>query len=236
MSTQANLGLKALEAKSYEEAIKQYTEALKTSNSPIWLTQRSIAYHRAGNFKLALRDAEEAVLAAIARAKRELIATAQLRRAIALYSLKQYGDARMVFTWVRKLNEKEKGLGMWQAKLKMEFDKLPEDAEENKITVKETPDKPAPLDEISDSKAAEAKLPKSVKAEKAEKAVPVIQPTAAVIQTPKEKIREEWFQSSAKITITIFAKNVPKDQAEIEITENSVSCQLVSSKKFTDIA
>src|SRR5271163_3922159 len=123
MSTQAALGQKALEAKDYSSAIKHYTEALKSSISPLWLTQRSTAYQRQGTHELALEDAEDAVLSAISRGKRELIAAGQMRRAIALYSLGRYGDARLCFTWARKLNEKEKGLGIWQAKVVAEFDK-----------------------------------------------------------------------------------------------------------------
>src|SRR3982074_495084 len=124
MSTQAALGQKALESKDYTSAIKHFTEALKSSQSPLWLTQRSTAYQREGSHELALQDAEDAVLQAISRGRRELIAAAQLRRAIALFSLGRYGDSRLCFIWVRKLNEKEKGLGMWQAKVVAEYEKL----------------------------------------------------------------------------------------------------------------
>ena len=40
-------------------------------------------------------------------------------------------------------------------------------------------------------------------------------------QTPKEKIRNEWYQSNTTVTIEIFAKGVPKD-AEVDIQEGSV--------------
>ena len=223
MSTQAALGQKALEAKDYSGAIKHYTEALKSSNSPLWLTQRSTAYQREGAHELALHDAEDAVLAAISRGKRELIAAAQMRRAIALYSLGRYGDARLCFTWARKLNEKEKGLGMWQAKVVAEYDKLDEEAEGRKTTIKEVPDKVDRTPKELESKAATA----SEKAPAAAATVPAsgttgTMTTTAPVQTPKDKIRHEWFQSSSKVTITIFAKNVPKDQADIQIGAQSV--------------
>jgi suppressor of G2 allele of SKP1 len=224
MSTQAALGQKALEAKDYSGAVKHYTEALKSSNSPLWLTQRSTAYQREGAHELALHDAEDAVLSAISRGKRELIAAAQMRRAIALYSLGRYGDARLCFTWARKLNEKEKGLGMWQAKVVAEFDKLDEEAEGRKVAIKEVPDKvdrapKQPQSEASvaseNAPAADAKVPTSGRTTSTTT-------TAAAAQTPKDKIRHEWYQSSSKVTITIFAKNVPKDQADIQIGAQSV--------------
>jgi suppressor of G2 allele of SKP1 len=223
MSTQAAMGQKALEAKDYTGAIKHYTEALKSSNSPLWLTQRSTAYQRDGAHELALHDAEDAVLSAISRGKRELIAAAQMRRAIALYSLGRYGDARMCFTWVRKLNEKEKGLGMWQAKVVAEYDRLDEEAEGRKVTLKEIPDKVdrAPKEPQSKATTASEKAPAADAKELAGWTTGATT-TATPVQTPKDKIRHEWFQSSSKVTITIFAKNVPKDQADIQIGSQSV--------------
>lgn len=208
MSTQAALGQKALDEKDFAGAIKHYTDALKSTTSPLWLIKRSTAYAREGSHDLALRDAEEAVLAAMSRGRRELIATAQLRRAIALFNLKRYGDSRMCFTWVRKLNEKEKGLGMWQAKVVLEYDKLAEDSDGRKVTIKETPDKfvPAAKEETTSSVTPAAKEPVAV----------------SVAQTPKEKIRHDWYQSDSKVTITIFVKNVPKDKVDVEMAEDSV--------------
>ncbi len=224
MSTQAALGQKALEAKDYSGAINHYTEALKSSNSPLWLTQRSTAYQREGAHELALHDAEDAVLSAISRGKRELIAAAQMRRAIALYSLGRYGDARLCFTWVRKLNEKEKGLGMWQAKVVAEFEKLDEAADGRKVTIKEVPDKVdrAPKEPEFKASTASEKTPAADSKAAASGGTTITATTAAPTQTPKDKIRHEWYQSSSKVTITIFAKNVPKDQADIQIGVQSV--------------
>lgn len=218
MSSQADLGAKALAAKDYTSAIVHYTNALKTSNSPIWLTQRSTAYHRAGQYDLALHDAEAGVLAARQRARRELIASAQMRRAIALYSLGRLGDSRLVLTWVRKLNEKEKSLGVWQLKVSNEYEKLAEDADERKVSVSEVPDE-AKLTKVDNTAATEEK------SKDKEIVTALAQASQAPIpaQTPKEKIRHEWYQSSNKVTITIFAKGIPKEQAEVNIAEDSVN-------------
>lgn len=217
MSTQAGLGQKALDAKDYPAAVKHLTDALTQSNSPLWLIQRSTAYQRMSQYQLSLEDAENAVFAAQARARRELIATAQFRRAIALHGLKRYGDSRICFTWVRKLNEKEKGLGMWQAKVAKEYDALPDDALGRVISIKETPEK-----QVAKSDEA-AKLPTSLSVQSGT----VEPPKKPLVQTPKEKIRHEWFQSGSKVTITIFAKNVPKDKVEVEISTQAVSaCQI----------
>lgn len=225
MTSQATLGQKALEAKDYNAAIKHYTEALKSSSSPLWLMQRSTAYQRSGRHELALYDAEDSVLEAISRQRRELIADAQMRRGIALYSLGRYGDARLCLTWVRKLNEKAKGLGMWQEKVKKDYEALSEDAEGRKITIMETPDKVG-REPHGDAvaQAAATNQPSTTAAT-----------TPAPVQTPADKIRHEWFQSSNQVTITIFAKNVPKDRADIQFGPQSVCSSLPTTLRLRNV-
>jgi suppressor of G2 allele of SKP1 len=232
MSSQAAMGQKALEDRDYGAAIKHYTEALKSSNSPLWLNSRSTAYQRQGLHELALYDAEDAVLEAMSRGRRELIAASQFRRAIALFGLKRYGDSRLCFTWVRKLNEKEKGLGMWQAKVKLEYDKLDEDAEGRKTTVNEAPEKRARTAQVVEAT--------SVEAPKDEPALTTVQPATktsamapSTAQTPKDKIKHEWYQSSSKVNISIFAKNVPKSQADIKFSPQSVSILTICGPDFS---
>jgi len=145
MATEAAHGKTALEASNYPLAIEHLTRALTTSQSPVWLTQRSLAYHRLQKYELALADAEKAVIIATQRARRELKASAQMRRALALYGLKRYGDARVCLTWVRKLNEKERGLGMWQEKVRLDFERVEKEGgkgweEMVKVTVRENPE------------------------------------------------------------------------------------------------
>ena len=219
MATQAGKGQQAIVKRDYDEAIKQYTAALKTATSPLWLINRSTAYQRLGKHELALADADNAVIAATQRARRELIATAQFRRAVALHGLKRYGDARLCLTWCRKMNEKEKALGMWQAKVAKDYETAENAGESDSIscTVKETPD---PVTEVSSESKETEKNDKDSKVKAAPTSPPVI---SVPSQTSAEKIRHEWYQSSSKVTIMIFAKGVPKEQAEVVIEEGSVS-------------
>jgi suppressor of G2 allele of SKP1 len=41
--------------------------------------------------------------------------------------------------------------------------------------------------------------------------------------TTGPKIRHEWYQTDAKVIVSVFAKNVPKDQAQIQFTEKTLS-------------
>jgi SGS domain/CS domain len=47
-------------------------------------------------------------------------------------------------------------------------------------------------------------------------------PSAATSQT-MSKIRHEWFQNAQNVTVTLYAKGVPKDKAGVEINEDSVT-------------
>jgi suppressor of G2 allele of SKP1 len=221
MSTAAAKGADLINEKKYEEAIEQYSLALKTAQSPLWLIQRATAYQRAGKHAEALVDADAAFLAAKDRARRELMASAQFRRAVALHGLRRFGDARLCLTWCRKLNEKEKALGMWQAKVTADFEKAEQEGklEEIETTVKECPDKVEVKKENDENKP-----PVSAASKDKGKGKEVIGEAPAPMQaTPKEKVKHEWYQSATSITITIFAKGIPKDKAEINIQEGSVS-------------
>jgi len=226
-NTDATKGQAALASSDYATAISHLTKALNSQSnpSPLWLIQRSIAYQRTSQHALALADADNAVLAAHARGKRELIATAHFRRAVALHGMGRYGDARLCLLWCQKFNEKEKGVTMWQAKVKADYEKAGgEEAECNRVSVKEVPDKVEEVKKIGEEGKENVGSSKGGKAQvDVAKAGPEIAaaPTATS-QTPKEKIRNEWYQSNTTVTIEIFAKGVPQD-AEVDIQEGSVS-------------
>ncbi|EHK97927.1 HSP20-like chaperone [Glarea lozoyensis ATCC 20868] len=199
----------------YPAAIEHFTIALKEQQSPLWLIQRSTAYQRTKQHELALADADNATLIAIQRARREQIATAQFRRAVALHAMGRFGDARLCLNWCHKKNEKEKGLTMWIAKIKKDYDAAGGDnAECNKTTVKEIPEKAGAGSETNKSNTKENVKPAS-------SSTPAAAPKA-LAATPKEKIRHEWYQSPTTVTIEVFAKGVPKDKAEVVIEEGNL--------------
>jgi suppressor of G2 allele of SKP1 len=231
-NTDATLGQAALAKSDYPLAIQHLTRALSSQSnpSPLWLIQRSTAYQRTGQHALALADANNAVLAAHARGKRELIATGHFRRAVALHGLGRFGDARMCLIWCQKFNEKEKGVTIWMAKVKGDYENAGgEEAECNRVEVKEMPDRveevKQKVEEKEDKKSAEVKKGKEMIVEKVEEKTNA---PATTVQTPKEKIRNEWYQSNTTVTIEIFAKGIPKD-AEINIEEGSVSFSTICS-------
>lgn len=210
-------GKKALEAKDYDEAITAYSAALKVSpTSPDYLIQRSTAYHRAKKYADALYDANNAVLNAQARAKRELIVEAQFRRGCAYYGLERYGDAEFVFGIVRRMQEKHKMIATWEQFNKNAVAKLEPGDKRRVCNVEETPK----AEEVTGPTASEDKTSSNGGTQKATKVVAL---PSAPQQTAPEKIRHEWYQNSENVYFTLLAKGVPQDEAHIDIQERSVS-------------
>jgi suppressor of G2 allele of SKP1 len=209
---QAARGAAALQGSNFDEAIKLYTSALAVNpNAVDYYIKRSTAYQRAKppNYAAAFSDAEVAVVLAHKRAKRELIKDSQLRRAIALFFLERYADSEYVFRIVEKLDEKEKTLAIWLNKVNTKLAALPEGDERGKITVKDIPNAEVPKAVAQGSSAGKAP------------AAPAATPKP-VQPTPADKIKHDWYQNAENVYFTLLAKGVPKDNASIEIEEDSV--------------
>jgi len=210
----ASRGAAALNEGRLDDAIKEYSAAIAENPlAPDYFIKRSTAYQRASppQYDAALKDAENAVVLAHRRAKRELIAQAQLRRAIVLYCLERYGDSEFILGVVKKLNQSEKTLPIWENKIKQKKSKLPEGDEKSVVTVKELP----VIEEKEDDTVNDTVKDKAKETEKPSSKVPE--------QTPPNKIKHDWYQSSDKVYFTLLAKGVPKEQATIQIRNSSVS-------------
>jgi suppressor of G2 allele of SKP1 len=203
-------GEAALEQQKFDEAVKEFTTAIANfPRSVDYHLKRSAAYSRSSppNYDAAMKDVNRAVRLAIDRAKRELIGQAQLRRAILLFNMGQYADAQFVLGLVKKLDEKNKTLPIWQSKIDTKLKTIPEDDEKRLVKVKEIPDeeKEPDLEKVEEKKNAPAATPK------------------VSLQTPASQIKHEFYQNRENVTFTLLAKGVPQDKTEIEIEENSVS-------------
>ncbi|KAF3920118.1 hypothetical protein AA313_de0202124 [Arthrobotrys entomopaga] len=247
----ANLAAKgaaALSSQDYPAAISFYTQALAGIPTSVdYYVKRSTAYQRAADYSSALSDAEIAVILAHRKGNREQLSAAQLRRGISLLLTEQYGDAGRCFAWAEKYNDKDKSIAFWQRKLEIELSKLLDDDVRREVTVKELPDKevpkpsakPAPKPKTTtaagDSGRVE-ELPDDYEEPKKEAKdkgkAPVIpmqetKPAAPVppagVTTPADKIRHEWYQTNTSVTVSLFVKGVPKDEATVELEERSLS-------------
>ncbi|KAI4158985.1 MAG: hypothetical protein LQ342_006958 [Letrouitia transgressa] len=223
-------GAQALASKDFTAAVTHYTNAIASNPQAInYYIQRSIAYTRVSpvDHASALRDAEMALMLASKRGKRELIAQAQLRRAVALFSLERYGDAKQCLEWARKLDEKEKTIEIWEMKVKGKLKVLEEFDGKAQIHVAELPDVEMPIVQEKNRAKAQSDIEEKTKQELATSENGVAAKSAEVTsqgaQTPSNKIRHEWYQTSDNVIVALFAKGIPKDKAQVDIQSTSLS-------------
>lgn len=220
----ASRGAAALNEGRLDDAIKEYTAAIiENPLAPDYFIKRSTAYQRASppQYDAALKDAETAVVLAHRRAKRELIGQAQLRRAIVLYCLERYGDSEFILGVVKRLNGSEKTLPIWENKVKQKKSKLAEGDEKAMVTVKELPVIEQKEDTVKDKTKDTEKLSSTVSAS-----------SKAPEQTPPNKIKHDWYQSSDKVYFTLLAKGVPKEQATVQMSSSSVSISNIKRQQL----
>ncbi|KAJ5145858.1 uncharacterized protein N7515_000422 [Penicillium bovifimosum] len=100
----AAAGDKASAESNYPLAIQHYTRALsELPRAPAYYISRSTAYSRVKpadggpNYTAALKDAETALQLARERGNREMMLSAQMRRAVTLFQLERFGDAAFLF-------------------------------------------------------------------------------------------------------------------------------------------
>ena len=228
---QAARGASAIDGGNFDLAVTCYTEAIDQNPQAVtYYIQRSKAYTRLSppNHQAAFNDADLAVSLATKRAKRELIADSQLRRAVTLFNLQRYGDAKQCLQWVKKLNEKEKTLAIWEMKTEAKLKGLDDGDERGKVIVKETPDVELPKSVVEKQPAKESEKARSAPTstttngtkEAAQELTAVVQPQG--VQTPPSKIRHEWFQTNDTVIVTLFCKGIPKEKATVDIKRGSL--------------
>ena len=220
-------GAAAISSRDFSAAVTHYTNAISSNPQAVdYYIKRSIAYTRLSpaDYASALKDSELAVVLAKKRGKKELIIQSQLRRGIALFGLERWADAQQCFEWVSKLDKDEKSLKIWGIKVQGKLDGLEPGDEKGLVSVKEVPEVDVPKDvEVKKVDQLPATVPATVPAT-----------TSEGVQTPANKIRHEWYQTTNTIVVTLFAKGIPKDKATIDLKENSlaISFPLPSGSEF----
>ncbi|GKT84431.1 SGT1 and CS domain containing protein [Colletotrichum tofieldiae] len=242
--TAGQAGMDAVEAKNWPLAIERLSVALKSTKSPKWLIGRSKAYIGTKDYRRALRDAELAYAAAAARGNRAFITDAQYRRAVAHFRLGELANADACATWAQRLAEgKTMSLPEWKEpkvdsrgfatatkteltdemtavratedpatskygalwnstcalrlQILVGLEKLAEDDEKRRVTEEE--EQEITKEEVKAAVAAATKKPEA-----------------------RKDVRVDFFQSNATMSVSVFAKNIPKDKFKVEYDDQEV--------------
>jgi len=228
----AKRGATALDAGDCATAIKEYAAALQQMPKAVdYYLKRSSAYQRSSppDYALALKDAETGLHYAFERAKRELIGQAQLRRTTILFNMGQYANAAFVLGFVKKFDEKNKTLPIWETKINGKLKALAEDDPAHTVTTVERPK----VDLSEGTAKAETKTTSAAAAASTTATSAPVTETAKVLQTPPSQIKHDWYQNKDNVYFSLLAKGVPQDKAHIDIEEHTVSSFFTHAQPHT---
>jgi suppressor of G2 allele of SKP1 len=194
----------------YKQALEKYNEAisLEQDNSEYFI-KRSNCNFKLQNYTDALEDANESVRLTPHNAN------AYYRKGVALFHLDEFESAKATFQKGYDLDRGDLSsqFKIWlrkcDAELKSEQDAQPQSAPQSAPAPTPTPT-PAPTPAPAPvQEAAPAKVP--------------------------PRYRHEWYQTSDFVIVTIFAKNVPKENLEVQIQENEldVTIKVSDSEDFS---
>ncbi|KAA8915832.1 hypothetical protein TRICI_002042 [Trichomonascus ciferrii] len=235
---------KHLENNEFENVVKSARMALEAD--PMRLRpylQLAIAHQRLGQPEQALEAAETGVCVADKKHDKESLATAQLRRAIALFQLGRAADAALALGWAKEDECKDKSIGIWQIKIDQKkdqstesdgFERVPKDKmPKERLVSRPVTKKPAPspsskvqeLDDDDDEDVRQALK------EKEQYKASIAAQAKKNQDFDAKNVRMDFFQNNASVNVSLFLKNVPKESCNVEFhaTEAVLTCKQPTS-------
>lgn len=228
---------KAFEEKRYVDSVKLFNVFMKDypgKTTPDHFMARSTALLRLGKKDAALRDADRATKFAHVLKDKKALAKAHMRRAVTYVSLGDNASAKACVGFAEKANPDERTIPVWKAKINLSSDsgetRSVDDIPEIDISYVWKGKEPEKAEEKENAESTNGTnvMPAPTKTETA--AVPAqtasVTPAAPAetrpISPPREDLRTDFFQTTDKITISVYRKNTPKD-AKIAISPVSIS-------------
>lgn len=199
-----------LDEKDFLGAISNYSLALKENPKAFQaLLKRSTAYQRLKNLDAAKRDISEAFQVAELRGKRSDIGLCYFRLGLIFYIEKDFEVALKNIQKAEEFDCQEQTLSNWKAKAEYDVKKNASSDKSGSSTSGNTPTStPTPVNTTTGSTHIDT----------INKHAPL-----------KVKIRDDWYQSSSAVIITIYAKNINPDTLKIQFSNKSVSISFPSA-------
>ncbi|KAF9185888.1 Protein SGT1 A [Haplosporangium sp. Z 767] len=191
----------------YDEALSYYSKAIEinATHAEIFL-KRSATYQKLGKDKEAYDDAVRALALIKEKPTADVTveAKAQLRKGVAAFHIQDYQTAKVALEACQALSPEQRTLASWIRKNEQELAKLPKAA---------TPT-PAPVPAAADQTPLTSP---------AVSASPTSAPPPAPATPATHRVRHEWYQNDAYVTISVFIKNVKKETVDVNITDDALS-------------
>ncbi|OBA23874.1 SGS-domain-containing protein [Metschnikowia bicuspidata var. bicuspidata NRRL YB-4993] len=211
-------GDQASEKKDFLTAISKFSEALKENPQAFTaLIKRAQVYTKLSDYDSAKADISKAFTAAEQRGKMSDKATCYFRLGLVCYAKKDFEASLLNLRKARDFKCTEAALDIWIAKAERDAKKSAGSKNEGDLTSEKEKHK-----KISNPEKDERVPTQNA----ASSSIDTINKQAPI----KAKIRDEWYQSKDSVTITIFAKDVPKDSVQVEFGTRSLAVAFPTSE------
>lgn len=247
-------GDKDVKEKDFLTAISSYSAAIKENPDAFQAyLKRSSAYTKLKNDDAAKKDISQAFTIAENRGKRQEKGICHFRLALLNYRAKEYKPALKNFEKAKEYGCNDPTFELWKNKLDYDIKKNPgllndDDDSDDELdlvniaasntadsefgTASETKKSTPKIEEITSDTISEptseikaTSTNKAIDDQKTSTNMEVINQHAPL----KVKIRDDWYQSSSEVIITIYAKNVKQETLSIEFGNKSVTVSFPSS-------
>lgn len=224
-------GDKLCEEQLYEEAIEQYDLALKENPKAFKaLIAKSIALQRSKKTDEALGIVFQALEVAEQRGSRELIGVSYFRLFTIYYNKTDYQTAVKYLNSANDSNYDPKSSELWMSQLRRKIGKLGLKDFDFEARVKTPKNENSQVEEpvLEEKQIGSPNVDKDQAAqhEEASKSHQNEEPLPNPFEKKSPNFKIDWFQSLGKVTVTIFVKNIPKDESlKIKYRKDSVSVE-----------
>ncbi|KAG0341788.1 Protein SGT1 A [Podila humilis] len=203
-------GSHAFADEDYDEAVSFYSKALEinSTHAEIFL-KRSATYQKLGKDQEAYNDAVKALSLIQEKPSTDVTveAKAQLRKGVAAFHIQDYVTAKAALDACQRLDPEQRTLASWIRKNDQELAKLPQ---------------PTPVVPTTPAPAAAAPEVTPISSPVTSTS-PVTTPVPAPLTPVAHRVRHEWYQNDAYVTISVFIKNCKNESVEIIFTDNALS-------------
>lgn len=211
---------------NFEEALQHYNLAIELDNQNVEsYLKRSVCLHKLGKFTESLADANSAIKL---NPDTSFLSKAYLRKGMACFELEEYESAKSSFEKGQQLDASNSQFRTWIRKCDAELDN---ESGATSMVVDKQPSTPVPTSTSSTSTPASTPST-STSPTPTPTPITTLSPSTSstpAIPKPAEKIRHEWYQTNTHVFVTIFAKNVKKEDCTIDLQEKSLSASITLS-------
>ncbi|KAL3697591.1 hypothetical protein R1sor_011667 [Riccia sorocarpa] len=201
--------LKAFVYEEYDEAVRLYGEAIALNRSnPELYCGRAAVYIKQKLYLEAVADAKEAIKLD------QNLSQAHFRKGEACFHLEEYSTAKDAFEAGLKVDPNNSKFQTWISKCDAKLrEEAGGDDQEATVSPSETP---TPMETVREGSVGDMDATPMDTVQSDDVSVAEVGPAPPQPPAPP-KYRHEFYQTADKVVVTIFAKNIQKEQLHVEI-------------------